>query len=617
VGKKLRDEIAQLPTTIQAASEVDIASLTGLLRGESAGRPTVFVGSGGAVAAARFAAQLYSSCVGGVGYVQTPLELITQSGARERAGFLFTARGRHPDSSAAIRRLAADFSPSAVITTNPAQSLISLCHRLGVEVVDLGNPAGEDGFLATNSLIMMVVAVARALTGGEPPTKQLALAGERLLPGQLNEVLVLFPPGLATVAIDLEARLSETGLAAVQIADYRNFAHGRHYGLARRAGSTTVFALVDRQCRELAERTLQQLPAELPQLRLESPLPPPWDTVDLLLKSICLTADAGDTVGLDAGRPRVPAFGRRLYRLAIRPVPGEESEMVAPISMKLRELGIYPRRGSVAEEYQEAYAEWRVRLRRTTLSAIVLDYDGTVVSTEGRYELPSEAVRAELKRLLDAGTIIGFASGRGDSLQQDLRRWVPRRQWSQVQLGLYNGAVHIRLDEEQPERAEQETALVEARERIAALPIARALTLADRHYQLQLTPAVGGLSVASLERLVDSTLRRSPPLPVEAVMSAHSLDILPAASTKVTLLDRLSELVGGDTLAIGDQGQLGGNDFALLAARELSLSVDRCSADPTRCWRLLAGCTGPQALCRYLAALDVDRSGLHFHWRGK
>ena len=43
---------------------------------------------------------------------------------------------------------------------------------------------------------------------------------------------------------------------------------------------------------------------------------------------------------------------------------------------------------------------------------------------------------------------------------------------------------------------------------------------------------------------------------------------------------RLQHLV----LAIGDQGDLGGNDFELLASSRWTLSVDRCSADPARCW---------------------------------
>jgi hypothetical protein len=617
MGRILREEIAQLPLTIEAASRVDVRPLADLLLRRATGNPAVFVGSGGAIAAAQLAAQLYSGTGGGMGYVQTPLAFVTGDVATSHAGFLFTASGRHPDAAAAIRRLALDASPGAVITTNPAPSMIELCRRYGVDVINLGNPAGKDGFLATNSLIMMSIAVARALSGDQSPQTFPALARQRLL-GALDEVLVLFPPGLAAVALDLEARLSETGLAAVQVADYRNFAHGRHHGLARRAASTTVLALVDERLRQLAERTLALLPDEVPQLRLESPLPPPWNAVDLLLASILLTADAGDAVGLDAGRPRVPAFGRRLYRLTMRPGRARATEIAAPIRAKLREIGLRSEAGDVADEYGTAYKQWRSRMQRAAFAAVVLDYDGTTVSTAGRYELPSDAVQAELRRLLDVGVMLGFASGRGDSLQQDLRRWVPKRQWQRIYLGLYNGAIHVRLDEELPERTAADPALADAQERISALPISPAFTVADRHYQVQLTPVAGsGLSVPALAQVVGGVLRRPPNLPLEAAASAHSLDILPASSTKVTLLDHLSQLAGGETLAIGDQGQLGGNDFALLAAQETTLSVDRCSPDPTRCWRLVETSTGPEALCRLLAALEPASNGLRFRWNAR
>ena len=75
-------------------------------------------------------------------------------------------------------------------------------------------------------------------------------------------------------------------------------------------------------------------------------------------------------------------------------------------------------------------------------------------------------------------------------------------------------------------------------------------------------------------------------------------------------------MAGLDVLAIGDQGHLGGNDFELLAATELSLSVDTCSPDPTRCWNLdLSGQRGPDVLVRYLDAVQLESHGAFFIWR--
>ncbi|MBA3380859.1 MAG: hypothetical protein H0T97_03185 [Actinobacteria bacterium] len=368
----------------------------------------------------------------------------------------------------------------------------------------------------------------------------------------------------------------------------------------------------------MAERTLELLPRELQQVRLKSSLSPPWDAVDLLLASIRITATAGTAAGIDPGRPQVPAFGRRLYRLSagFSGGAGRAVQSRPPIRLKLRELGARPRRSVVSSNYEAAYDDWLGTLMRTPVAAVTLDYDGTVVSTEGRYQLPADNVRRELNRLLDGSAVIGFASGRGDSLYQDLRRWVPKRRWPQVHLGLYNGAVLVRLDEELSERDGRENPFSDAEKRLASLPMFGELSVFDRHYQLQITPKdPSAVSISGLAGIVTAVLRRPPPLPLEVVMSAHSLDVLPAASTKVTLLERVVEVAGGEALAIGDQGQLGGNDFALLAAQELTLSVDRCSPDPTRCWRLVVPLSGPNALCRYLAALEPASNGLRFRWR--
>jgi len=68
--------------------------------------------------------------------------------------------------------------------------------------------------------------------------------------------LVFVGPGTQAAGIDLETRLSETGLAAAQLVDYRNFAHGRHYGLARNQDRTTVVAFIAPEYADLANDTL-------------------------------------------------------------------------------------------------------------------------------------------------------------------------------------------------------------------------------------------------------------------------------------------------------------------------------------------------------------------------
>ena len=58
---------------------------------------------------------------------------------------------------------------------------------------------------------------------------------------------------IRSAAIDLESKLTEAALMPVQVADFRNFAHGRHHWLAKRGGETAVLALVCESDAEVAD----------------------------------------------------------------------------------------------------------------------------------------------------------------------------------------------------------------------------------------------------------------------------------------------------------------------------------------------------------------------------
>jgi hypothetical protein len=93
--------------------------------------------------------------------------------------------------------------------------------------------------------------------------------------------------------------------------------------------------------------------------------------------------------------------------------------------------------------------------------------------------------------------------------------------------------------------------------------------------------------------------------------SGHSVDIIDEKFGKEKVF---ADVVArhGQTLAIGDQGQPGGNDFALLGADTMTLSVDACSADPTRCWNVADfGSSGPQALVETLNKVVARKGGLY------
>src|SRR5207248_893662 len=123
---------------------------------------------------------------------------------------------------------------------------------------DFSPPSGKDGFIATNTLIATVVLLARAYQELYSDIDPLPAHFEDLGAGKWGEdsaaplrtaaravtgfesLLVLYGPTGFAAAVDIESKCSETGLANIQLADYRNFAHGRHHGLYVRSSSTAV-----------------------------------------------------------------------------------------------------------------------------------------------------------------------------------------------------------------------------------------------------------------------------------------------------------------------------------------------------------------------------------------
>lgn len=576
-------------------------------------RQALYVGSGGAFAVAQLAADIHEAQTRMLARAGTPLDIIGAAPLFDVAVMLFTASARHPDAAATVEAARrSNARPISIVTHRTRQELPPPLAAGDIDVVTLPSVVEKEGFLATNSVLAMATALVAA-SGFKTPALLPHLRGNGTKPLREN-TLILGGPGLGSVATDLETRLSETGLSGAQVTDYRNFAHGRHTGLARRLETTTIVALITPEVAELAEATLSVLPADADVLRLESRLKWPVGVLDLLVASMKVVAATADESDLEPSRPSVPAFGRRLYHLSSRPYLQPPANPVERKVMAARTQAT-PR---VRRVYEHAMEEWLEGLRAARLGGLVLDYDGTVCTTDGRFELPDESVRAALLDVLRGGTVLGFASGRGGSLHRDLRHWVPKRHWDQIEIGLYNGGLALLLADDLAASDQRSPALREVARRLRSMPIAGFLRIEEREHQLGIEAVKdSGLSTDMVVGSVLEVLAWPPAIEVKVVASAHSVDVVPAESAKTATLNRVRARTDGAILAIGDQGQVGGNDFELLASTTLSLSVDRVSSDPTRCWNLdQRGESGPELLVRYLTSLRSLRGGLGFRWRG-
>lgn len=578
------------------------------------------------MAACYFAAQLRQRYAGVLAKAMTPLEF-SQSAPelKSAAVMVISAGGRNPDIIEAFRAAAiAEVQRIILVAGNAKSPLVSLAKRCDrADVHTFIPPSGKDGFLATNSLLSFYVILHRA---------QLAAAAfdsdkdfDALMPdaAALSEIetrsrklwardhlIILHGPSLLSIGVDLESRFSEAALGTVQKADYRNFAHGQHYWLAKRPKETALIAFVSATDREIADKTLALIPSTITQAKIDVPGQGLASSLWGLVASIHLAGFAGLAKGVDPGRPVVPDFGRKLYHLKAR--SSRIKTNGAPptdfvISRKNEHLRT-PSTDSESRSWADALSSFRHRITNARYYAVVCDYDGTLCNRSGRFLPLSKDISSELTRLLEAGVYIGVATGRGKSVRSSLQEALPKRLWSRVVIGYYNGGDVAKLDENDRPNATAtiSEALKRAADSLGADSVLRtSCQMEIRPRQISLVGE--GVSMEEVWFRTCEALARMPAMKI--LSSGHSVDILDEGVSKINLINRLKELASektGELLCIGDRGRWPGNDYELLA-QPYSLSVDQVSYDPNSCWNLApAGCSGTQATLYYLRHLQSE-----------
>jgi hydroxymethylpyrimidine pyrophosphatase-like HAD family hydrolase len=413
--------------------------------------------------------------------------------------------------------------------------------------------------------------------------------------------------------VDLESRFTEAALQDVWIADYRNFAHGRHHWLAKRPNSTAVLAFLTPDDQELASRTLALIPSSVRIVRESLSFSGVTAGIAALGRVIQIAASAGRAMGIDPGRPGVPVFGRRIYHLNAfgkRSIPSLEQTAIERKTGKpvatLSSLGLL-------EFWRQAYAGFASALRTATFKGVAIDYDGTLCGETDRFGDLRPDMAEELVRLLRGGIPVGVATGRGTSVRKALRQALPKRHWDRVVVGYYNGGDVGLLSDERPDGTPRVgDALTELVKILASNRLlTRLANLELRIPQVTIEPKrrTEADDVWALAEDIVHTLR----IPgTSVVRSSHSIDILAPGVDKRAVVKHLAAFdCGSDTpvLRIGDKGRYPGNDYLLLNSPH-SLSVDEASLDPRTCWNIAPlGIRGAAACVYYLRSLRLTRKG--------
>lgn len=623
MGKPYASEVKSLPETYRFASRAPLETLIRVVKGAAAG-PLVAVGSGGSLSAAHFAATLHQSACGKIAKAMTPLESSAFTFTDGEITFLLlSAGGGNPDILDIFKTLAVQEPRClSVLTARSGTKLSRLVARYRyVNYSELVPPTGNDGFLATNSLLAFCVALTRAYGALESSPPPLPADFSRLIGGkrkidawrklcdplwEKQNLVVLYPPSLLAAASDVESKFTEAAIGNVQIADYRHFAHGRHHWLAKHGDATGVLALITPSIKHLAERTLRLLPASVPIVKIEFPDDRPVSALAALAAAIIIAGFAGEARKIDPGRPGVPPFGRKIYllRAAKRDVP--EAQLT-------RQRIILRKSGNASPEAAVSWGEhldkFVDRLSQARFRGVVFDYDGTLCDANERFVGAGVEIAKGLAALLEKGIPVGIATGRGKSVRRDLRKALPSSVWDRVLIGYYNGFEMGRLDDgKSPGRVVPSPEMRLMSDELRGHPFISSNAVCEaRAGQISLT-SNGSVGLESLWRVVAGIVGDRK---FAVVLSSHAIDVTPLEVSKLTVLATLRGMFGLESsasiLCIGDRGRPPGND-SLLLAQHYSLSVHEVSANPNVCWNLAPrGHRGVQALLDYLKTFRLKK----------
>ena len=603
-------ELAELSSTYQTAIAADLSKIKKAIAGAS-DFSVIGVGSGGSFTVASLLCNLHEAYTGRVSRPSTPLEIICNPTlASASPVFLISAEGRNPDAIEVLKR-ARIRSASAfhVITNRSLSPLVESANALTDINLHIFELSKKDGYLATNSLLLDAVIVARAY--GEldnddqtlPLTMRELVLADRTVDKWISDadtfaskaastgnIIIVFSPLLRPVATDLESKLSESALLHCQLADLRSFAHGRHLWLAERAEDCTILSIVEPSLSLLWSETRSLFPGNIPTLTMSLNGAKPRDLLAGLIAQMKFVSSVAAHLGKDPGRPEVPEFGRRMHYADISSsiVSNLDTSQSAERS-KFAVLGAkwpsIPRSGSM----RRALESFKSTLADQTFRAIVFDYDGTLCSSQRNDYPPIDAISSELRRLIEGGVVVGIASGRGGSIQEALQKSIPESLWPKIYIGLYNcGSI---TDLASPPSFGQTSEFLSHVTRIVRRlkDLGAPIEMIRPTHPFQVSVRFQqGVNIDVNWFVIADALRQSGLEISSVVRSKHSVDILAAGVNKSHLIAHIIKLSKVDpyqVLTIGDQGAWPGNDSSLLDHR-FSLSVDEPSRRLDRGWKL-------------------------------
>lgn len=283
----MQDIRISLRDIMSQASEADVTPLRNFLFSNPE-KPLVTTGSGGAESVADFAALLYGAR-GGVGTaVSPPYTLNSYSDAAlKTAKLLLVSAGGHNNDITFAAKRALDVNPvesaSFTLSQGERNEVRKLFLKASSELsLDIPGTRTHDGFVSTGTPLMFFALLCRAFNPGCELGKY------------------------SGMPLNLEGKLTESGLATAMVSDYRNYCHGRFIFTSNHLEDSAVVMLVSPRERDIVERTSKFLPAQTSLVIIETEEDTPEAALDLLVRTTAFFFELCEATGTNHESPSNP-----------------------------------------------------------------------------------------------------------------------------------------------------------------------------------------------------------------------------------------------------------------------------------------------------------------------
>ena len=456
MGKPYSKELEQISDIYNWSKETPTENIVEFVK-RAEKTPLYVIGSGGSFSATTFISLIHQH-IGTIARCITPLEFLEYENIDSRCSVLIvTASGNNKDIIAAFNRAVKIKSKNIGIVcasiNNKLTKKASTIKDVSIHAVKL--PTGKDGFLATNSLVATLIWMCKAYITAYSLSYQIPMIRELAYLGETKEnfeeglrrrlesfsdrdtIVCLYDNWGKIAAVDLESKLIEAGLVNVQLADYRNFAHGRHNWLDKNKEKTCLISLVNPNCEQLATKTIKLIPDHIPKVTISTNYEGPIAAISLLIQIMYVVKFFGGIRDIDPGRPGVADFGRKIYHLSIPKNSSNSFTDFEKIALR-RKFGHCNVNDPETKLRVQHLDKFLRNISREKFGAIIFDYDGTLCDFEHRFTYPSKEIEEKLIQLLENEIVIGIATGRGKSVRVALQKIIPEKYWSKVFVGYYN-----------------------------------------------------------------------------------------------------------------------------------------------------------------------------------